>query len=270
MGPGLKYHVVTVAAIFFALTIGLVVGSLIVSPRVADRQQRAIARLQTTLNQDNISLHQKLTRWEDFGGRISPVLLKGRLAGTSVAIVQTGDYPDALVRVREALQLADARIPVTLTIGRAYDRPDDVLNPVLASLHTVANPLMPTDRAAVAEALAAALEQGRTQPEDLFTRLEEAQILHAEVENSQLNPVRMVVLVAGSRIEHDTRPAQVDQPLIQALQRHGLTVVMCEPQEVVFSDTENYRKLGLNVPTIIGIDSDIGRCDLILALGGTP
>ena len=58
--------------------------------------------------------------------------------------------------------------------------------------------------------------------------------------------------------------------LIEALQRHGLTVIMCEPQEVVASDAENYRKLGLNVPTIDGIDSDIGRCDLILALGGTP
>jgi len=269
MGSGLKYHVITIAAIFFALTIGLVVGSLIVSPRVADRQQRAIGRLQTTLNQDNISLHQKLKHWEEFGGRISPVLLKGRLANTPVCIIQTGDYPDALARVREALQLADARIPVTLTIGRAYDRPDDVLNPSLAPLHT-ANPLLPTDRAGVAEALAAAIEHGVAIPDDLFTRLEEAQILHAEADSAQRSPTRIVVLVAGSRIENDTRPSRVDQPLIEALQRHGLTVVMCEPQEVVASDVENYRKLGLNVPTISDIDSDIGRCDLILALGGAP
>ncbi len=269
MGPGLKYHVVTVAAIFFALTIGLVVGSLIVSPRVADRQQRAITRLQTTLNQDNISLRQRLKRWEDFGGRVSPVLLKGRLAGTPICIIQTGDYPDALARVREALQLADARIPVALTMGRAYDRPDDVLNPALAPLHA-ANPLLPIDRAAVAESLATAIEQGTPKPEDLFARLEEAQILHAEVDRIQLAPTRIVVLVGGSRTENDTRPAQVDQALIEALQRHGLTVVMCEPQEVVASDAENYRKLGINVPTIIGIDTDIGRCDLILALGGTP
>ena len=269
MGPGLKYHVVTVAAIFFALTIGLVVGSLIVSPRVADRQQRAIAGLQTTLNRDNISLHQKLKRWEDFGGRISPVLLKGRLAGTPVAVIQTGDYPDALARVREALQLADARLPIVLTMGRAFDRPDDVLVPALAALHT-ANPLLPGDRAAVAEALAVTLYAGSAKPEDLFTRLEEAQILQADVDAAALVPIRIVVLVAGSRIENDTRPAQVDQPLIEALQRHGLTVIMCEPQDVVSSDAENYRKIGLNVPAIAGIDSDIGRCDLILALGGTP
>ena len=269
MGPGLKYHVVTIAAIFFALTIGLVVGSLIVSPRVADRQQRAITRLQTTLNQDNISLRQKLKHWEEFGDRIAPVLLKGRLAGTPVAIIQTGDYPDALARVRETLQLADARLPAVFTIGRAYDRPDDALNATLASLHA-GNPLLPTDRMAVAEALATVLEQGLVKPDDLFTRLEEAQIVHAEVDSAHLVPVHIVVLVAGSRLENDTRPAQVDKPLIEALQRHGLTVVMCEPQEVVSSDTENYRKLGLNVPAITGIDSDIGRCDLILALGGTP
>ena len=269
MGPGLKYHVVTIAAIFFALTIGLVVGSLIVSPRVADRQQRAIAHLQTTLELDNISLHQKIKRWEEFGGRISPVLLKGRLAGTSVAIIQTGDYPDALARVREALQLADARLPAVLVMGRAYDRPDDVLGPALATLHA-ANPLLPTDRASVAESVAAALDQGQPMPEDLFTRLEEAQILHAEIDGTQTAPIHTVVLVAGSRVENDTRPAQVDQPLIEALQRHGLTVVMCEPQDIVASDADNYRKLGIHVPAILGIDSDIGRCDLILALGGTP
>ena len=269
MGPGLKYHVVTIAAIFFALTIGLVVGSLIVSPRVADRQQRAIGRLQTTLNQDNISLRQKLKQWEAFGDRVSPVLLKGRLAGTPVAVIQTGDYPDALTRVREALQLADARLPAVFTVGRAYDRPDDALGATLGPLHT-ADPLFPTDRAGVAEALAVMLEQGMVKPDDLFTRLEEAQILHTEVDTAHLVPVHIVVLVAGSRLENDTRPVQVDRPLIEALQRHGLTVVMCEPQEVVSSDIENYRKLGLNVPAIAGIDSDIGRCDLILALGGMP
>ena len=269
MGPGLKYHVVTIAAIFFALTIGLVVGSLIVSPRVADRQQRAIARLQTTLNLDNISLHQKLKHWEEFGDRVSPVLLKGRLAGTPVAIIQTGDYPDALARVRESLQLADARLPAVFTIGRAYDRPDDALSATLGALHAD-NPLLPADRAAVAEALATVLEQGLVKPDDLFTRLEEVQILHAELDTAHLVPIHLVVVVAGSRLANDTRPAQVDKPLIEALQRHGLTVVMCEPQEVVSSDIENYRKLGLNVPAVAGIDDDIGRCDLILALGGTP
>lgn len=269
MGPGLKYHVVTIAAIFFALTIGLVVGSLIVSPRVADRQQRAIARLQTTLNEDNIALHQKLKRWEAFGDRISPVLLKGRLVGVPVAVIQTGDYPDALARVREALQLADARLPVVLTIGRAYDRPDDVLASALSPLHA-AEPLFPADRAAVAEAIATMLEQGAARPDDLFAHLEEAQVLHSEIDAANPTPVHIVVLVVGSRIENNTRPARVDQPLVEALQRHGLTVVMCEPQEVVSSDIENYHKLGLNVPAVADIDSDIGRCDLILALGGTP
>lgn len=269
MGPGLKYHVVTIAAIFFALTVGLVVGSLIVSPRLADRQQRAIGRLQTTLEKDNITLHQQVKRWEDFGSRVSPILLKGRLAGTPVAVIQTGDYPDALVRVRETLQQADASIPTVLTIGRAYDRPDDLLNPALATIRA-SNPLLPSDRTAVAEAIATALEMGRPTPADLFTQLDGVQIAHAEADPSHQVPAKLVVIVAGSRLDADARPALVDQPLITALQRHGFTVIMCEPQEVGSSDVDDYRKLGLNVPTLTGIDSDIGRCDLVLALGGNP
>ena len=49
-----------------------------------------------------------------------------------------------------------------------------------------------------------------------------------------------------------------------------VTMRQHEPQDVVASDGDSYRKLGLNVPMISDIDSDIGRCDLILALGGTP
>ena len=187
------------------------VGSLIVSPRVADRQQRAISKLQTTLNQDNITLRQKLKRWEDFGDRVAPVVLKGRLSGTPICLIQTGDYPDALARARETLQIADARIPITLTIGRTFDRPDDILTPALAALHA-SNPLLPADRAAVAEAIATAIEQGTPKPADLFPRLEEAQILHADLDSAQQTPARIVVLVGGSRTENDTRPAQVDQP----------------------------------------------------------
>ena len=45
MGLGFKYHVVTIAAIFFALTIGLVVGSLFGSPRVPQTTMIAIEAL---------------------------------------------------------------------------------------------------------------------------------------------------------------------------------------------------------------------------------
>ncbi len=269
MGPGLKYHVVTIAAIFFALTIGLVVGSLIVSPRVANQQQRAIGRLQTTLNQDNITLRQKLKRWEEFGDRISPVVLKGRLAGTGVAIIQTGDYPDALASVREALQLADAHTNALLITERGLTKGDEALSAALGPLHTV-NPLFPSDRAGLAEAIASVLETGSTHPNDLLPQLEAMQILHSELDSPMSFPLRYVIVIAGSRTENDPRPTRVDQPLIEALQKRGLTVVMCEPQEVVSSDAEAYRKLGVNVSTITGIDSDIGRCDLILALGATP
>ncbi len=269
MGPGLKYHVVTIASLFFALTIGLVVGSLIVSPRVADRQQRAINRLQTTLNQDNISLRQRLKRWEQFGDRIAPIVLKGRLAGSSVAIIQTGDYPDAVASVREALQLADAHISAVITAGRGFDRGDDAVGSTLAQLRTV-NPLFPSDRRELAESIASLLETGSARPADLLEQLEQAQMLHSEMDTAAASLVRYVVVIAGSRNVNDGRASRVDQPIVEALQRHGLKVVMCEPLEVVSSDADPYRKLGLNVSSVPEVDSDIGRCDLILALGATP
>src|SRR5437588_9396652 len=93
LGPGFKYHVTTISAIFFALAVGLVVGSLYVSPRLADRQTRAIESLRKTFNKTIADQQAELTHYQQYAAHVTPALLRDKLIGADVAVVQTGDYP---------------------------------------------------------------------------------------------------------------------------------------------------------------------------------
>ncbi|HZP83026.1 MAG TPA: copper transporter, partial [Chthonomonadaceae bacterium] len=86
--------------------------------------------------------------------------------------------------------------------------------------------------------------------------------------NDYQTPAQYVVVVAGSRTEGSLRISNVDQPLIAALQKQGLTVVACEPQEALVSDIGAYRSLNIDVATVDNVDTDIGHCTLVFALRG--
>jgi hypothetical protein len=267
LGPGIRYYIITLATVFFALTFGLVVGSLFISPVVSARQTSAIVSLRETLNRDNVSLRQQVKRYQEFVSEATPTLLRDRLNNVPVAIVQTGDYPDTLVRVRDALQMAGAQILSVTTIERAFARPDELLNPALAALRA-RDPRFPTDRNGLAQSLATILARGEAATDGFIPALEKESFIDTESGSSYQTPARCVVLVAGSRTEISNRQSNVDQPLVQALQKQGLKVVACEPEDAAFSDIPAYRALNLDITTIDNVDSDLGRCALVFALSG--
>ena len=274
MGPGFKYHVVTIAAIFFALTLGLVVGSLYVSPQVADGQKRAITNLRETINKDVADQRAEIERYQKFVAAASPVLIQNRMKGEPVAIIQTGDYPDAVERVRAALTQANARIVSVTHLDEAFNRSDDRLQAQLAQLKPDDATIMtgetapPKNRDELTAALAAILTRQGHPPDSLLPLLEDGNYLHLEPDAKFTQAPRCVIIVAGSRLADSTRPANVDAPLIAALQKTGARVIACEPQNPFAADSAVYQTLGVNVAVIENVDSDIGPAALILALRG--
>src|SRR5579871_5186784 len=118
LGFGFKYHVVTVAAIFFALTVGLVVGSLLVSPGVAKQQSDTIANLTREVKEGIKVKDQQIDHLHKCLAVAVPALIKERLKGVTVALVQTGDYPEATAHAKEALEQAGAQVVSVTTVGR--------------------------------------------------------------------------------------------------------------------------------------------------------
>ena len=274
MGPGFKYHVMTIAAIFFALTLGLVVGSLYVSPQVADGQKRAITGLRETINKNVADQRAEIERYQKFVATTSPLLIQNRMKGEPVAIIQTGDYPDAVERVRAALTQANARIVSVTHLDEAFNRSDDRLQAELAALkQDGATPVegeapLPKNRDELTAALAAILTRQGHPPDSLLPLLEDGAYLHLEPDAKFMQAPRYVIIVAGSRLADSTRPANVDAPLIAALQKTGVRVIACEPQNPAALDSAAYQALGVNVAVIENVDSDLGPASLIIALRG--
>ena len=234
LGPGFKYHIVTVSAIFFALTIGLVAG-IFLSPHVTSRQERAIFNLQKTIKQDVIEKNIILDNDQKCLSQVIPLALKDRLRGVSVALIQTGDYPEALSKAKEALQMAGAKPLSQLIIEPEWNRTNDLLNPRLAEIR-VKKPGFPANREELAIKLAQLIAKGDNAIAPYLPILEGEKFIRLSSENDATQPVKVAIMAIGSRNSNPSRSSLVDLPLIRALQKEGVQVIACEVQGAEISD----------------------------------
>ena len=267
MGPGFKYHIVTITAIFLALTVGLVIGSLYVSPQLADKQGKEIRKLQSSLQLSLSQQKRQLQHYGEFIEQTRPTLLKNKLNGTKVAIIQTGDYPDVVSKVKEALQSAGALVVSETSIESAYQQSDEMMKKNLEALHTE-DIRIPTDRQSLARLVAEILTGKYLASDDILKTLVDARFLRTTKESNYQIPVRYFVFVVGSRTDYPVRVEQIDKPLIDALHDQKAIVVACEPLESAFSDIPIYNEQNLEVATVDNVDTDLGACALVFALKG--
>ncbi len=267
MGPGFKYHIVSISAIFFALTIGLVVGSVFVSPQFANRQERAIRLLQQTLNTDIAEKGKEIDQYRECVSTISPLALKGRFGSAAVAVIQTGDYPDAASRASDAIELASPGAIVHIAVTPNLDRTSEDVRNLLEARHS-ADHAFPGDRDALFQTLGLILQRGDSQSDSVLTQLEREGLIRLTPEDKYALPVKFAVIVTGSRSPDSLRAARIDVPLARALIRQGISVVVCESRDVLSSDVPSFRVLGDELSTVDNIDMDIGRCALVLAFSG--
>jgi hypothetical protein len=267
LGPGFKYHVISISAIFFALTVGLVVGSVFVSPQFANRQEVAIRRLQDTLNTDIEEKRREIDQYRQCVETISPLALTGKLGNSVVAVIQTGDYTDAATRANEAIAMANPRGIVHLAVTPILDRTPEEIDAALAGSRA-SSPSLPADRDALFQTIASALARGDGQHAPLLTALDHEGYIRLTADDDYAQPVRMAVIVAGSRSADSLRAPRVDVPLIRALLKQGITVVACEGRDAVASDVPSFRVLRDEISTVDNVDTDVGKCALVLAFTG--
>jgi hypothetical protein len=117
----LRYHIVSLVAVFLALALGIVVGSTVL-------QEGTVSVLRATSEQvrqesdknsrENLALKQEKARLESFGAAVLPELTQGRLKGRPVVLVDT-DKVDSGLRdtVRKALEDAGAEIDGQITLS---------------------------------------------------------------------------------------------------------------------------------------------------------
>jgi len=261
-----RYHVTSLVAVFIALAVGIVIGSGLVGGPSVRRQntfiRQQIRDIQTRFNtltrdikakDDAIrDLESELQRSEQLARAMMPTVLRGRLSGRSVAIIQTGDYKEATAAVQSVLKSAGANVTSVTRI---------VLPKEAKTLDASLPPDLDGQLAQLPAALTAAVVDGRG-PNPIQGLADEG-LLVLSGDYKRWN--RLIVIVGGCRAEYP-RLEVLEGALINELEARGATVVGCEPSNVAASSIATYQKE--KISTIDNVDRAAGEIALAFALTG--
>jgi hypothetical protein len=114
MGYSARYHATSLIAVFLALAIGIVIGAALGGDTIDDTRRDLERSLQGNLEDAREradELSAELSRADEFGSSVYPVLVGGDLRGVRVGVVALGGYPDDVADgIEEALAPTGARL----------------------------------------------------------------------------------------------------------------------------------------------------------------
>jgi hypothetical protein len=114
MGYSARYHAASMAAIFLALAIGILIGSEFGDDVVSGAQQNLEESLTGDLEaaRDRADeLEAELSSADDFSERIYPALVEERLGGRRIGVLALGGLPDGVSNdIEDALDPTEARL----------------------------------------------------------------------------------------------------------------------------------------------------------------
>ena len=282
----LRYHVVSIAAVFLAIALGVVLGSTAVSERLLSglhRDNDSLTRQVEDLQAERAAQRDRLTDADAFTAAVGPMAVRGQLDQRTVAIVTTAeadpadrDAIAALVRqaggtVTGQLQLTDA-----FTDGSRADRLRELVTRLPAGVQ------LPTasDAGTLAGGLLGALlllDPATNQPQ--ASADESAAALAGLVDggfvraDDTVRPAQLAVVLTGGAITGDAagdRAAMIARFATQ-LDRSGAGTVLAGrtaaadgtgPVGVARVDTSITAVLS----TVDGVQAPAGRVVTVLAL----
>lgn len=264
-----KYHIVSLVAVFLALGIGVVMGSMTAERGVVTTQEKSLI---ATMEKDFENL--RATNKEQaaiiaadlaYTDASLPLLVRGKLTGKSIAVVVTGDVEAPTLKgLKAALEKAGAtQASVTYLAAPLGLDNKDILAKVAALLgvpgqsQAVVNSkvLAVTARAIVTGSDGAAL-----------TSLADAGAI--KTSGVYTSPANGVIIIGGAENGKYLKFAELDAPLIKAFQATGLSPVGAESATVKNSYIKDYQSL--NLSTVDNLDEAAGRVSVILVLSGEP
>lgn len=268
-----RYHIASLAAVFLALGLGILVGTAALGERVVVKQQgELIDRLEkdvTRMTNERRDLQRELTQSkadlrnaDRFGRAVLPFLISDRLYGKQVAVIRlnpTADnrQTDDLLAV---LRRAGAEVTTTLTFLEDPAVMDATRRTGVARILGID----PAGESLPLETLRGmAREIARGAPTLLTSYLADAQVVTSG--GGSKAPATVAVIVGGATVEGRVESVRtLDLPLIDALRSVGLTVAVVETTDAKESLVKQYRTKG--VLTVDNIDSPPGQVALVLGL----
>ncbi|WP_027356032.1 copper transporter [Desulfofundulus thermocisternus] len=267
----LKYHIASLVAVFLALGIGILVGSTLLGNDALTRQQKQLAdklMLQMEqLREKNEAVEARASalemdneRQKQFEKQVLPVLVRERLSGYRLAIIETNSYgfPDDLIAT---LRLAGAEVQSITTVlnGFYIDGNRQALEKKLGWSNLTDEQL--TTR--LAAEIARGLVKGKNKAMEVLV---EEDLL--KISGNYGVPLDGVIIIGGSQDRKMVRVQALDLPLIDTLLQYKVPVYGVEETGVLYSYMQDYQKK--RITTVDNIDTIPGQVALVYALTGKP
>jgi hypothetical protein len=265
----LRYHVASLAAVFLALVIGILVGVGISDRGLVDRAQRGlleqrIAKLQSDLSDartkaDNLAAEQRAT--QAFVTDTYPELMANRLRGKRIALVFLGPA-DGRIRASLEQALADSGASGWVRV-RALKLPIDVsqIDNTLAADPALKRYVGDARLPALGKRLGEELASGGKAP--LWTTL--AEQIVAERAGSEQRKADGVVVVRTAGKQYDGTAAFL-AGFYSGLIAAPVPVVGVETTDATQSAVRAFQRNGIS--SVDDVDEPIGRFALALLLSG--
>jgi Copper transport outer membrane protein, MctB len=276
----LRYHVVTIVAIFLALAIGLLGGGAFVQPalqRQLENQTETLRRQRDGFRQDITDLNGEVGQLEAFSDAALAYLTGDRLLGTRV-ILLTQDGVDGAVLAEAQRALADggAETVATLTARASIASSDAASQARLAEIIGRPSALAVDLPSLTANALAERLATARIGPgadDDLLAQLLSAGYLTAD-EGTRVAEIggagEVVVVLGGGPSETPVlTPTAFAVPLVGRLVELGMPVAVGESTETpstVSLVSQTRDGPGDAVVSVDDLDASMGGAQLVLGL----
>ncbi len=262
-----RYHLFYSIVVFLMLGFGVMIGASYYGPVQLSQQEKVVKKLAADTNvvvQERDRLQGRLNDDEAALASLQPALVRGKLAGKRVVLIQTGDYADATTAANQSLEDAGAIVAATVVLSGRWGALTARQRQALSSVAAAPDPAA-QDKALLA-ALASALAQGAgVSPANLavITGLQQAGLLTLSGDLSQ--PCTLFVLVGGGSA--DQADMSEDAALLAGFgAQPGVTVAGCEPLGAASSFIPAYQSAG--IATVDCIDLPLGQIALPLALHG--
>lgn len=271
----LRYHIVSLVAVFLALAIGVIAGTTVIDNQLVDQLKKQDSQLRNLVDSQqaqNDELRRELQLWRSFGDILVPSMVRDQLRGKNVLAVTARDTDPALFNaIERTLTEAGASIAGRIAFTGRWQLGDpsvrQQLATALSSQATDPNDLQAEAATKIGTRLG---EPGDpSDAGDLLNELQRAGFLSIDARKSRSFPARnsMVIVIASDAAEPIPN-VDLALTLVRQLAPNMPTAVI-EPLVVTVSVVERVRgdgALSRQVATVDDGDTAAGRLGLVEGL----
>jgi hypothetical protein len=273
----LRYHIVSLVAVFLALAIGVIAGTTVINDQVVKELERSDRALRTALatQQDaNTALKSQIAIFNTWGEAIAKKLEKDQLRGRNVVMILSNGVDGKIVaNVQDALTAAGATRAGTITFSNRWNLADDGTRQQLGSVLGLGSSATTTDIATGgAQRIATRLDtpSDTSTAGDLLQALSQSGFIQISNAAAGAFPPAgsLIVWLSSGNLNPSPPDGQVSLPLLRALAAH-MAVVVGEPLNAADSLSDQIHgdaTLSRSVATVDHVDTIPGLAGLVTGL----